>query len=324
MSSVPSRLRRELVWVAQGAGSGATTSTQTIAPVPGPAFEMGLPSLALSPDGRRAAFSTRAADGGEEYRVRDLATGRDTRVPLPTASTGVSTGGIIGWSPAGRLLYPAGGVEALRIYDWPADGSAIGRPLVFGVVAQMTPDGRELLFSRDERSHFRLYRSPIQSDGSAGESVRVFPAADDPSAEHFDLSPDGKLLAFTGRAPANNQLNVFVTTWPDLRERQQVTTEGGTWPRFSKDSRRLFYGSRGRERATGITRGEIRVASVTTSPLTVGASRLLVVDSDPNAPNLSSFAVASDDRLLMTRVAPPAPGDAARMVLLQNWRGAMR
>jgi hypothetical protein len=34
-------------------------------------------------------------------------------------------------------------------------------------------------------------------------------------------------------------------------------------------------------------------------------------------------AKLADDRLLMMRVAPQAPGDAARMVLLQNWRAAV-
>ena len=74
----------------------------------------------------------------------------------------------------------------------------------------------------------------------------VFPAADDPNVRYFDLSPDGTLLAFTDVEPVTNRLNIFVTTWPDMRERQQVTTEGGVWPRFSTDSRRVFYRSGGR------------------------------------------------------------------------------
>ena len=101
VSSVPARDRREFVWVAHGsapAGPGKTTSTRSIATMPGAPFEAGLPSLAISPDGRRAAFPIRAADGGEDYVVRDLATGRDTRIPPPKASTGVSTGARIAWN----------------------------------------------------------------------------------------------------------------------------------------------------------------------------------------------------------------------------------
>ena len=187
------------------------------------------------------------------------------------------------------------------------------------------PTAPRSVFSRDERSHFRLYRAPIRPDGTAGDPVPVFPPADDSNVRYFELSPDGTLLAFTDIEPLNNRFNIFVTTWPGMRERQQVTTEGGVWPRFSRDSRRVFYRSGGRTTSAGVTRGELRVADITRSPLSIGTSKLLMVDGEPGTPSLnSSFAVGADDRLLMMRVAPMSPGDAARMVLLQNWRAASR
>jgi hypothetical protein len=229
---------------------------------------------------------------------------------------------MIAWAPAGRLLYPAGGVGTLQIFDWPADGSTSGRPpLVAGLTAEMTPGGAEILFTRDERTHHRLYRAQIQPDGTAGAEKPVFPV-EDPNVRYFDLSPDGKLLAFTDIEPVNNRLNIFVTTWPDMKERQQITTEGAVFPRFSKDSRRVFYRSGGRTTSVGVTRGELRVVAITTTPLSAGPSKLLMIDGEPGTPSLNgSFAVGADDRLLMTRVAPMSPGDTARMVLLQNWRG---
>jgi Tol biopolymer transport system component len=327
VSSVSARQRRELVWVTHGQGTaaGQTTSTRSIATMDGAPFEAGLGGLALSPDGRRAVFATLAANGGEEYLVRDLATGRDTRVPAPKASTGMSTGARIAWTPAGRLLYPAGGVETVQIYDWPADGSSSGRPLVAGMAAQMTPDGKQIVFSRDERSHYKLYRAQLHPDGTAGDAVPVFPAAADPNVRYFELSPDGTLLAFTDIEPVSNRLNIFVTDWPNMRERQQVTSEGGVAPRFSRDSRRVFYRSGGRATSTGVTRGELRVVAITTKPLSVGTSRLLMLDGEPGTPSLNhSFAVGADDQLLMLRVAPTSPGDVARMVLLQNWGASLR
>jgi dipeptidyl aminopeptidase/acylaminoacyl peptidase len=186
----------------------------------------------------------------------------------------------------------------------------------------MTPDGREVVFIRDERSHLRMYRAPIQPDGTAGEARPVFPAGHDPNVRYFDLSPDGKLLAFTEMDRVDGRHNIFVTRWPDLQERQQVTTEGATSPRFSKDSRQLFYVGGGRT-TSGVTRGELRVVAMTASPLSVGASKLLMLDDEPGAPNFLSFATGADGRLLMRRVAPQSPGDdAARMVLLQNWTAA--
>jgi hypothetical protein len=46
-------------------------------------------------------------------------------------------------------------------------------------------------------------------------------------------------------------------------------------------------------------------------------------DSGSGTPTISGFDVAADGRLLMTRVVPAAPGDDARLVLLQNWPGVI-
>ena len=38
----------------------------------------------------------------------------------------------------------------------------------------------------------------------------------------------------------------------------------------------------------------------------------------------AAFDVASDGRLLMTRIVPTAPDDEARLVIVQNWPAAIR
>ena len=204
------REKRELVWVTIDAGAGAESIGQSVANVPGKPFESTGSSVALSPDGRRVIVATRSADSKDEFVVRDLTTGADTRVPMPQASTGMQTGARTTWTPAGRLLYASGGVETLQIYDWPADGSSNGRPLVAGMSAQMRRDGEEVLFIRDERQRLRLYRAPILADGTAGKAELVFAGADEPFVRWFDLSPDGTLLAFTRTDPTTGQLELFV------------------------------------------------------------------------------------------------------------------
>jgi hypothetical protein len=70
----------------------------------------------------------------------------------------------------------------------------------------------------------------------------------------------------------------------------------------------------------------LRVASIATAPLSIGAPRVLFTAGDPSsgAPTHSGFDVARDGRLLMTQVLLTAPGDEARLVLLQNWPMAAR
>lgn len=303
--------RRELVWVTR---RGATTA------VPGPSFETSSGSVALSPDGRRAVLAVRAADLTEYFVVRDLLTGADTRVPppLPSAITTVN----VTWTPAQRLLYPAGGIEAWRIYDWPSDGSASGRVLGDGLNAKMTADGSQLYYARDDRGFYSLFHAPVRTDGSPGEPAPVFTEANPPRTRMFDVSPDGRLLVLAAESAESQRLNVMVATLPDLRERRQVTSAGVGRPLFSRDGHELFFLTEQRDSA-GRTRGQLNVVSIGTGPLTIGAPEVLFETGTDGAPSLSGFDVGADGRLLMTRKAPPQPGDEARAVLRQNWLAAL-
>jgi len=317
ISIIPAMERHELIWMSR---------TGVVSSPAGPPFESSRPRVALSADGRRAVLSERSPDGRDAFVVRDLVTGMDTRVPLPVAQAGFSTGATTRWTPDGRLLLAAGGVEAVKIYDWPADGSSGGRELVSGIDAAIAP-GRELLFLQDVRGQAHILHAPIGADGAVGRATPVFPGADEPAVRNFALSPDGHLLAFTVVDAATTRLSVFVTTYPDLRERRQITS-GGAAPRFSRDGRELFFVS-GTRTASGITRGQLQVVSIGTAPLTASVPTLLLTDgeglaSGERAITLSTFDTAPDGRLLVVRRVPLAPGQETRFVLLENWQAAIR
>ena len=316
--AVPAKERRELAWV---------TQTGEVTRVPGADFEWSVPMVNLSPDGKRAVTSWRTAENVEEFFVRDLATGGDTRVPSPKAGTaGIRTGGFVTWRSSARLLFAAGGVDALTLFDWPSDGSANGRALVDGSTALVEPDGT-LLVRQDLRARGHLVRVPILPDGSAGSMQPIFPGDNEPNVRGFDLSPDGHLLAFAAVDPTG-QSNIFVASYPDLRDRRQVTSDGGTGPRFARDGHSLFFAS-GTRTAAGSTRGQFKVVTLTTTPLSVGVPAVLWTQGEgpaagDRAISIGGFDTASDGRLLMTRRVPIAPGDEARMTLIQNWQGAIK
>ena len=122
-------------------------------------------------------------------------------------------------------------------------------------------------------------------------------------------------------AGTRSSSNVFVTTLPDLRERRQVTSSGGVRPKFSRDGKELFYFSG--TRTGGSTRGQLNVVSLAMNPLTIGAPSVVLVEDPARGLSFTSFDVAADGRLLMTRRADPLPGDEARVVLIQNWLAAI-
>ncbi len=319
VSMLPAKERRGLVWIDPHNPQPAAWT-----PVPGIAFQSANGTVLLSPDGRRAVLDLRSPDFKEDVVVRDLATGADTHIPYPDAPNREARGAIVTWTPSGRLLYTAGGTEASKIFNWPADGSRNGRPLVAGITAHISSDGRQMIVLVDERGKGRLRRALLAPDGSVGALEPVFPADDEPMVRNFDLSRDGQLLAIASSPPDTQQVNITVMTYPDLRERRQVTSSGGTQPRFSRDGHELFYAS-GTRTAAGLTRGEIRVVTVGAAPLTIGESRTILGDGskDDRGAKVSGFDVGPDGRLILSRAAPLAPGDEARIVLLQNWPAAI-
>jgi hypothetical protein len=301
--------RRELIWV---------TRRGEITALPGLPFDTSTGDIALSPDRRRAVLSVRAADLTAHFVVRDLTTGSDTPIPAPEAVTVMTSSATVSWTPGQHLLYAAGGIESWRIHDWPSDGSTGGRVLTDGLGARMVADGSQVFFLRDERGALRLFRAPVQTDGSLGPAAPVFAERDAPHIRTFDVSPDGRLLAFSTTNSDMQQLNVIVTTLPDLRERRQVTSSGGNRPLFSGDGRELYFLS-GQRDSAGLTRGQLNLVSIRTSPLTVGVPETVLVAGENGGPAIDGFDVAADGRLLMTRKAPAAPGDEGRAVLRQNW-----
>ena len=53
------------------------------------------------------------------------------------------------------------------------------------------------------------------------------------------LSPDGKFLAYDSNESGKRE--VYVQRFPERGERQQVSADGGAFPRWRRDGRELFY-----------------------------------------------------------------------------------
>jgi serine/threonine protein kinase len=312
MAIFPANDRRELVWLSR-AGVAST--------IPGAPFDTSTGDIALSPDGRRAVLAIRGPSLTGYFVVRDLATGADIRVPAPQAPSMMLNGsGTVSWTPTQRLLYATGGIESWHLYDWPSDGSTGSRVLADGLAGKLTRDGSELFYLHDERGTYRLLQAAVQHDGTLAEAKPVFSDAD-MRVRGFDVSPDGRLLAFTTQNNDTQLLNVIVTTLPDLRERRQVTTFGRNRPVFSRDGRELYFLSE--ERADGTSGGRLNIVSLTASPFIVGAPASLFAVGATGGPSISGFDLSTDGRLLMTRSAPPLEGDEQRAVLRQNWMAAL-
>ncbi len=316
--------KAELVWVDRSGAASAVPGS------PIDVVEGGNKNVAVSPDGRRAAFVAGTPAG---VFVRDLVSGVDTRLTFDRHQYDTPS-----WFPRGdqvvyltdvamtRAAAPAAtGTTFLgKINAQRADGT--DRPRELGTataVPRVSPDGQRLIFVVDDTGRGRLRVAPIAADGSIGPAQPFFRGDDEPNVRWFDVSRDGRLLAYTAE-DASKRLDVFVTEFPSATGRWQVQA-GGNIPQFSPAGVELFYVSG--TIANGQARGQFDVRPIASAPtVQLGPATHLFDLEAPQAPSLGAigYAVAPDGRrILMARMLRPEGQPTRRVVLIQNWRAAM-
>jgi dipeptidyl aminopeptidase/acylaminoacyl peptidase len=190
-------------------------------------------SASLSPDGRRAALTIQ----GES---RDLWTLSIERGTLSRLTSGDATEYDPVWTRDGReLLYVVDRppYELHRIATGAPDS---GRPLwnepavldTNGIA--VSPDGHTIAFTRtEERTGRNIYSRPL--DGS--EPPRPIRAS---RSEEYSasFSPDARSVVY--QSDETGRPEIYVESFPASGERVQVSSDGGTEPRWAGNGE-IFY-----------------------------------------------------------------------------------
>jgi Tol biopolymer transport system component len=188
----------------------------------------------LSPDGRRLAVPRIDTEGlAAAIWVGDLERGSLARLSsqAPIAATPV-------WSADGRRIvygaYPSG-----EVYVRDAGGAEPEKMLVrstgFTPLDDWSRDGRLLFYEViDWKSfHTDVWVRELQT----GQTRPVLQAKFTQSGAR--LSPDGTWLAYQSEESGTSE--IFVRSFPEARERRQVSSSGGTQPRWRADGRELYF-----------------------------------------------------------------------------------
>jgi serine/threonine-protein kinase len=293
---------RRLVWVSRdGASLPVDTDLGDVLTGPG---------LSLSPDGRSLAVG-RFDDttGRADIWVKRLDHGPFSRLTFEGRLNGRPV-----WAPDGRsILFISYGVGTYSgaLYARSEDGGG----------------SRKMLASADRS----LQKALVSSDGRwiivrtgepepGGGDILVMHAGVDSAprpllATKFTeaaptLSPDEHWLAYTSNESGRRE--VYVRPFPEVNTaRWQISSAGGTEPRWAHSGRELFY----RNGA-----GEMVAAQVTTrSAFSLGqqqtlfSARTFVTDGSHRAYDVSP----DDQRFIM--IASDAGDDSGELILVQNW-----
>jgi serine/threonine-protein kinase len=129
-----------------------------------------------------------------------------------------------------------------------ADG--VGRPQALTesknsqVPYSFTPDGKRLAWDELDSTGFHVVTMDVTNTGEAlrGGKPEVFFQTTDAHAPTF--SPDGHWLAYM--ANESGDVQTYVRAFPDNGGKWQISMDGGTFPRWSRNGRELFFNATGR------------------------------------------------------------------------------
>jgi hypothetical protein len=283
--------------------SGAVATTQGMA-------------FALSPDSHLVTF---ASASPRDIFIRDLSTSVDTRLTFDGIAKGNPS-----WFPSGRrVLYSVRTLPELSKMFWrDVDGTGDAHEVGAGSNGRISPDGRYIVYLLDDRGRARIRYAEILPDSTFGPPQNVFSSVDEPNVSSFDLSTDGRFIAYTS-VGVRTEPEIFLTQFPTGKGRWQVTSgESATLPRFSHDGRELFY-------VSGSAPGKLIAVPIALQPAVKLGPASVVIDMTKKEANgltaARGYDVSRDwKRFLLSRSLPSGGNEDARLVVLQNWLAAIK
>jgi serine/threonine protein kinase/Tol biopolymer transport system component len=194
------------------------------------------PNFALSPDARRIALDRTDLDTIQrDIWVMDIDRGAPSRLTFNPADDTSPR-----WSPDGKRIFFNSNREGLtNCFQRAADGSGEETPVrksegTLRACNDISPDGKYLLFhSREANNSYDLWSVPVDGDEKPSPFLKT------PYNEgQARFSPDGKWVAYASEE--SGRLEIYVRRFPS-GEKHQISTGGGSWPRWRHDGRELFY-----------------------------------------------------------------------------------
>jgi Tol biopolymer transport system component len=218
------------------------------------------------------------------------------------------------WSPDGAMIIfssDRGGVFGL--YRKASNGLGAEELLYSGDrpawPMSWSADGKFLLFETTDNPGGDLWVLP-QPLGPAGAS-KPYPFLRTPFGElEPQFSPSGKWVAY--QSDESGQWEVYARPFPGPGAAQQISTAGGTRPRWRGDGREIFY----YDPANAVMAADMAEEA---RALQIGKPHRLFGP----VPTSSWYDVSSDGRLFLERV-PEASRGATEIMLVQNWPAALQ
>ena len=261
-------------------------------------------SLRISPDGTRIAASLADSSSRPDLWLLELSRA------IPSRITFVGMFGTGVWSPDGqRISYHL--LSNRKLLQKSANGAGEEQAMLQSqytvYMNDWSPDGRYLIYTQQSpNGRFELWLLPLSGDRKPEPFLKT--AFNESQGQ---ISPDSKWIAYTSDESGGSN-EVYATSFPIGGPRWRVSSGGGSFARWSRDGKELFY------RALD---GTLMVAPVRTVShgLEFGPPAALFRVSEPQGMFAYPYDVASDGRRILALVPSKLGGDSPSLTVLVNW-----
>lgn len=243
--------------------------------------------------------------GNFDVWLIDLVRGGTTRFTFDAAADNAPL-----WSPDGtRIAFRSNRTGFDVLYLKPASGAGseqlLGDSPVRGHPLSWSSDGRLLLFLNVTTGD--LWTQPLTGDGKPSPWLNA------PFAETMgQFSPDGRWVAYQSNESGSSE--IYVQPFPAASAKWQISTQGGTMPRWRADGKELFFIA---------PDAKLMAAAVSASDRTFEAAPPVAlfqtrIVGGPTQIIKHQYAVSRDGRFLINE---PAEASAATPItLILNWQ----
>lgn len=276
----------------------------------------------LSPSGRHVALQ-RTVQNNTDVFLMDLVRGGLTRFTFDAARDMDPL-----WSPDGTWIAFRSDRKGPNLYLKPSSGVG-AEELLWETANVKVPqdwsrDGRFLLYYEVDPKTARDLWAVDMSGANAsppGRSNQVMTAKErkprvvvntpfDETRAQF--SPDGRFVAYQTNEPG--QFEIFVQPFPEANGKWQVSTGGGTEPRWRADGKELYFlAPDGKMMAVAVT----APGATFEAGLPVALFPTRIVSGGVGAVNRPQYAVSRDGRFLINQ--PVEESTASPITLILNW-----
>ncbi len=189
--------------------------------------------ISLSPDGKRVAtqFTDLETENSDIWMI-DLTVGGTSRFTFHEAVEDDPV-----WSPDGTtLVYTSIRNGIQQIYQKRVDGKGPEEILpIAGRVSSWSRDGRFLLYNEGET----ITKDNVMVLPLSGDRRPIAYLTSAAGEVYSQFSPDGKWVAYVSNE--TGRYEVYVQSFPTSGGKWQISTNGGSQPRWREDGRELFF-----------------------------------------------------------------------------------